>query len=78
MIGFLGGGSALRKVSTYTVQHSTGKRGHTTMSKVGLEPTIPVYECIESTRTIDQIQAVILGHRNIRKVGVYEVFVLVI
>jgi hypothetical protein len=78
MVGFLGGGSTLHKVSTYTVQHSTGKRGHTNMSKVGIEPTIPVYEWIETTRTIDQIQAVIPEHRNIRKVSLYEVFVLVI
>jgi len=39
----LDGGSARRKASTYTGQHNTGKRGHTSILRAGFEPPIPVF-----------------------------------
>jgi len=38
----LDGGSAPRKASTYTGQHNTEKREHTSMTRVGFQPTISV------------------------------------
>jgi hypothetical protein len=46
----LDGGSARRKASTYTGQHNTEKRGHTSMPRVGFEPKIPVFERPKTVR----------------------------
>jgi len=40
----LDGGSARRKATTYTGQHNTEKRGHTSMPRAGFEPKIPVLD----------------------------------
>jgi len=50
----LDGGSARRKASTYTGQHNTEKRGHTSMARVEFEPTIPVFERPKTVRTSDR------------------------
>jgi hypothetical protein len=47
----LDGGSARRKVSTYTAQHNTEKRGHTSVPRAGLEPTICVFQGSKIIRT---------------------------
>jgi hypothetical protein len=39
-----GRGSARRKASTCTGQHDTQIRGHTSVPRVGFEPTIPVFK----------------------------------
>jgi hypothetical protein len=48
-------GSARRKASTYTGQHNTEKRGHTSMPLVGFEPTIPVFEWPKTVRVLDRV-----------------------
>jgi len=40
----LDGGSARRKATTYTGEHNTQKRGHTSMPRAGFEIMIPVFE----------------------------------
>jgi hypothetical protein len=37
----------------HTGQHNTEKRGHTSMPRVGFEPTIPVLERPKTVRAID-------------------------
>jgi len=49
----LDGGSARRKATTYTGQHNTEKRGHTSMPRAGFEPTITVFERSKSIRASD-------------------------
>jgi len=49
----LDGGSARRKVSTYTGQHNTVKRGHTFMPRVGFEPTMSVFVWYKTARASD-------------------------
>jgi len=39
----LEGGLARPKATTYTGQHNTEKRGHTSMPRAGFEPMIPVF-----------------------------------
>jgi hypothetical protein len=51
----LDGGSARRKVTTYTGQHNTEKRGHTSMPRAGFEPTIPVFEWSNTVRALDRV-----------------------
>jgi len=50
-----GGGSARRKAITYTGQHNTEKRGHTSTPRVGLEPTIPVFERPKTVRASERL-----------------------
>jgi len=50
----LDGGSARRKATTYTGQHNTEKRGHTSMPRAGFEPTIPVFERSKTVRALDR------------------------
>jgi hypothetical protein len=50
-----GGGSARRKASTYTGQHNTGKRVHTSMPRVGFEHTTPVFERPKTVRASDRV-----------------------
>jgi hypothetical protein len=49
----LDGGSARRKAATYTAQ-AHNKRTQTTMPRVGLEPTIPVYERAKTVHALDR------------------------
>jgi hypothetical protein len=51
----LDGESARRKVTTYTGQHNTEKRGHTSiMHRAGFEPTVPVFERLKTVRALDR------------------------
>jgi hypothetical protein len=47
-------GSARRKATTYTGQINTEKRGHTSMLRAGFEPTIPVFELLNTVHTLDR------------------------
>jgi hypothetical protein len=49
----LDGGSARHKSTTYTGQHNTEKRGHTSMPRAGFEPTILVFERLKTVRALD-------------------------
>jgi hypothetical protein len=74
LVGLLGPPSALRKASTYTQDyHNTEKRGHAPMSRVGFEPSIPVFEQPKAVRasdlsaigthvSINRIQCIALGY----------------
>jgi hypothetical protein len=49
----LDGRSARRNTTTYTRQHKTEKRGHTSMPRARFEPTIPVlFERLETVRAL--------------------------
>jgi hypothetical protein len=48
------GGSARRKATTYTGQHNTEKRGHTSMSRARFEPMIPVFERLKMVSASDR------------------------
>jgi hypothetical protein len=48
------GGSARHKASIYTGRHNTEKRGHTSMTRVGFEPTILVFERSKTVRDLDR------------------------
>jgi len=62
----LDGGSARRKATTYTGQHNTEKRGHTSMPRAGFEPMIPVFERLKNVRALDR--AVIgASHEGIKR-----------
>jgi hypothetical protein len=50
----LDGGSAYRKASTYTGQHDTEKRGHTSMPRAGFEHAIPVFELSKTVGALDR------------------------
>jgi len=50
----LDGGSARRKATTYTGQHNTEKRGHTSMPRAGFEPMIPIFERSKTVRASDR------------------------
>jgi len=50
----LDGGSARREASTYTGEHNTGKRGHTSMPQAGFELTIQVFERSKTVRALDR------------------------
>jgi hypothetical protein len=49
----LGGGSARRKASTYTGQHNTEERGHTSMLLAGFEPAISMFERPKTVLALD-------------------------
>jgi len=49
----LDGGSARLKASTYTGQHNTEKRGHTSTPRAGFETTNPVFEGSKAVRALD-------------------------
>jgi hypothetical protein len=53
------GGSACRKAAIYTGQHNTEKRGYTSMSRMGFEPMMAVFERAEAVRTADRAATVI-------------------
>jgi len=50
----LDGGSAKRKASTYTGQHNTDKRRHTSMPRARFEPAIPDFERSKAVRALDR------------------------
>jgi len=50
----LDGRSARREVTTYTRQHNTQKRGHTSIPRARFEPTIPVFERLKAVRASDR------------------------
>jgi len=57
-VGFLSGGSARSKASTYTgqhntTQHNTEKRIHISMPREGFEPTIPAFMRPKIVRALD-------------------------
>jgi len=64
LVGLLGRGSARRKAITYTGQHKRVKRGHTSMPRAGLEPTIPVFERSKTVRGLDGA-AILTGMQNL-------------
>jgi hypothetical protein len=41
---YLDGGLGRRKAATYTEQHKQRKGNRTSMSRVGFQPTVPVFE----------------------------------
>jgi hypothetical protein len=43
LLGLLVRGTVRHKVSAYSGQHDTKRRGHTSVPQVGLEPTIPAF-----------------------------------
>jgi hypothetical protein len=49
------GGSVRRKASTYTGQHNTVKRRHTSMPRAGFDPTIPVFALSKTVRVLDRM-----------------------
>jgi hypothetical protein len=55
-IGLLGGGSASRKAATYT----QNKRRQKSMSRVGFESTIPVFERAKTVHALDSAATVIV------------------
>jgi hypothetical protein len=48
------GGSARRNATSYTGQHNTEKRGQTFMPVAGFEPTIPVFELLNTISALDR------------------------
>jgi hypothetical protein len=50
----LDGGSARREAATYTSKHKQDKRRHTDTSRVGLEPTIPLFEHAKTFQALDR------------------------
>jgi hypothetical protein len=50
----LGGGSAHRKAVTYTQNNKQNKRAQTSMTRVGFEPTIPVFERSKTIHVSDR------------------------
>jgi len=48
-------GSAHHKASTYTGQHDTEKRRHTSMPWAGHEPTIPVFKWLKTAHALDHM-----------------------
>jgi len=57
-------GSAYRKASTYTVEHSTEKYVHTTMPRAGFEPTFSVFEQSKIIPALDCVTIEINGCRD--------------
>jgi hypothetical protein len=53
--------SARRKAATYTGQYKQNKRRQTSMSLVGFEPTIPVFERAKTFHALDRA-ATVTGH----------------
>jgi hypothetical protein len=54
VVGLFGRGiSPTQGLYLHTGQHNTEKRGHTSMPRVGLEPTIPVFERSKAVRALD-------------------------
>jgi hypothetical protein len=51
--GFLDRGLSRCKATTSAGQHNTEKCGHTSMPRVGFEPTIPVFERLKTVRALD-------------------------
>jgi hypothetical protein len=43
------------KATTYTGQHNTEKRGHTSMLQAGFEPAIPVLERSKAVYAFDRV-----------------------
>jgi hypothetical protein len=52
----LDGGSAHRKVTTYTGEHNSEKHGHISMPRAGFEPTIPVFERLKTARPLGPVR----------------------
>jgi hypothetical protein len=52
-------GSARRNAAAYTGQHKQNKRGQTSMPRMGVEPTIPVFERANTVHTLDRAATVI-------------------
>jgi len=50
----LDGKSALSKASTCTGEYYTEKRGHKSLPRAGVEPTIPVFERSKTVRALDR------------------------
>jgi hypothetical protein len=71
----LDGRSARRKATTYTGQHNTEKRGHTSMPGAGFERTIPEFERLKTGRDLDRATTG-NGVKNIYKDYLYRTSVL--
>jgi len=55
LVGLLGRGICpTQGLYLHTGQHETEKRGHTSMPRVGFEPTIPVLERSKTVRVSDR------------------------
>jgi hypothetical protein len=55
LVGLLGRGiGPTQGLYPHTGQHNTEKRGHTSMPRVGFEPTIPVFERQKTVRASDR------------------------
>jgi len=55
------------KASTYTGQHNTGKRGHTTMPRARFEPLIPVFEWSKTVRALYRVAIGTTSKENFAK-----------
>jgi hypothetical protein len=54
LVGLLGWGtSSAQGLYLHTGQHNTEKRGHTSMPLARFEPTIPVFERLQTVRSLD-------------------------
>jgi hypothetical protein len=58
-VGLIGRGSARRKVATYIGQHKQNKPTQTSMTRVGFEPMIPVFERVKTFHALDRAATVI-------------------
>jgi hypothetical protein len=80
LVGILGWGiSPTQGLYLYTGQYNTEKPGHTSMPRVGFEPTIPVFERSKTIRALDSAAIGtanfgIVGSNPSRGVGVFMRF----
>jgi hypothetical protein len=65
----LDGGSACRKVATYT----QNKRTQTSMPGVGFEPTIPVFEREKTVHVLDQT-ATVIAMTTLYEINLFEYY----
>jgi hypothetical protein len=55
LVGLLGwGDQSSAKASTYTGQHNTERRRHTSMPRAGFEPAIPMFEWPKTVLALEQ------------------------
>jgi hypothetical protein len=76
-VGLLGRGSARRKVAAYTEKHKQNKCRETSMPRVGLQPTILVYERAKTFQAWDRA-ATVIGTSTSCVVTKFDFFILIL